>query len=95
MMRPPTRWVWHSALLNQTETRRYILSLGQQYLLDLVAPPVIAGLWWLLSRGWATAVQVGNVSDRTRQRQKVEFFIVLTLLYVLMLGATTYVHFVN
>ena len=69
------------------------MSLAQQYLLDTVAPPVIAVLWWLLSRGWATAVQAGQVSDRTRKRQKFGFIAVLAVLYVLMFGATTYLHF--
>jgi len=69
------------------------VSLAQQYLLDSVAPPVMATLWWFFSRGWATAVQAGELSDRTRKRQKSGFFLVLGLLYVLMFGMTTYLHF--
>ena len=69
------------------------MTLVQQYLMDMVAPPIIASLWWVFSRGWAIAVQAGTVSDRTRIRQKSGFFLVLALLYVLMFGATTYLHF--
>jgi hypothetical protein len=35
------------------------------------------------------------VSDRTRKRQRYEFVFVLGLLYLIMLGATTYLHFVR
>lgn len=69
------------------------MSIGQQYVVDLVAPPVLAALWWVFSRGWAAAVQDGEVSDRTRRRQRMEFFVVLSLVYALMLGATTYLNF--
>jgi hypothetical protein len=69
------------------------VSLGQQFLLDLIAPPVLACLWWLGSRGWAQQVQGGQVSDQTRNRQKVEFVIVLSCLYLLMFGTTLYLHF--
>lgn len=63
--------------------------------MDLVAPPIIAALWWVFSRGWAVAVQGGVVSNRTRNRQKFRFFVVLGVLYALMLGATTYLNFVK
>lgn len=71
------------------------MPVGQQYLLDLIAPPIIAALWWFLSRGWATTVQAGEVSDRTRKRQRSGFFLVLGLLYILIFGATTYLHFMK
>ncbi|MGA6983812.1 MAG: hypothetical protein WBZ11_19820 [Candidatus Sulfotelmatobacter sp.] len=69
------------------------MPLARQYLLNTVAPPVLAGLWWVFSRGWATAVQGGEVSERTRKRQKWGLIVVLVLIYVLMFGATTYLHF--
>ena len=71
------------------------MTIAQQYVMDLVVPPIAAVLWWTFSRGWAAAVQGGNVSDRTRKRQKTEFFVVLGLLYALMLGATTYLNFLK
>ncbi len=38
-----------------------------------IAPPCLACVWWLLSRGLATIVQGGDVSARTVKRQKYEF----------------------
>ncbi len=71
----------------------YKMSLMQQLLLDLLAPPVLAGLWWLGSRGWASAVQGAQVSNQTRSRQKVGFVVVVTALYLLMFGTTIYLRF--
>lgn len=71
------------------------MSLLQQYALDAIAPPVLASLWWLFSRGTATVFQGGSVSGRTRRRQRVGFFVVLALAYLLMFGGTTYLHFVR
>lgn len=69
-----------------------MMTLAKQLGLDFVAPPVLAGLWWLMSRGWANAVQVGNVSETTRLRQRYGFWIVLGLLYVMMFGTTIYLN---
>ena len=69
------------------------MPLMQQYLLDLIAPPVLATLWWFFSRGSATVLQGGSVSERTKRREKMGFFVVLTLAYLLMFGGTTYLHF--
>jgi len=69
------------------------MPLWQQYLLDLIAPPVGASIWWLFSRGTATAIQGGTVSERTRKRERIGFFVVLVLAYLLMFGGTTYLHF--
>ncbi len=69
------------------------MPLMQQYLLDLIAPPVLATLWWFFSRGTATVFQGGSVSERTKRREKVGFVVVLTLAYLLMFGWTTYLHF--
>ena len=66
--------------------------LWKQFLLDLIAPPVLACLWWLASRGWASTVQGGQVSGRTRNRQKIGFVLVLVGLYALMFGTTAYIH---
>jgi hypothetical protein len=64
------------------------MSLTRQFLLDLTAPPALACLWWLGSRGWGFAVQGGQVSNQTKNRQKVGFFVVLTALYLVMFGTT-------
>jgi hypothetical protein len=69
------------------------MPLKQQYLLDLIAPPVLATLWWFFSRGTATVLQGGSVSQRTKRREKIGFLVVLTLAYLLMFGGTAYLHF--
>jgi hypothetical protein len=66
------------------------LPIARQVLLDVVAPPVLAGLWWLFSRGWATTMQGDDVSQMTVDRQNKGFWFVLIGLYVLMFGATAY-----
>lgn len=47
-------------------------------------------LWWLASRGWATAIQGGTVSDKTKRRQKIEFYIVLIAMYAVGFGMALY-----
>jgi hypothetical protein len=69
------------------------MPLMQQYLLDLVAPPIVTSLWWLFSRGTATVLQGGAVSERTKKRERIGFLVVLLLAYLLMFGGTTYLHF--
>jgi len=68
------------------------MPIGEQILLDAIAPPIIAGIWWMMSRGWAATVQMGTVTDRTRSRQKGRFWVLLVILYVLMFGTTIYVN---
>jgi len=46
------------------------LPIGQQILIILVGPPIMAGLWWLGSRGFGGVVQGRSVSERTKSRQK-------------------------
>jgi hypothetical protein len=65
-------------------------TLAQQFLLDFLAPPILAGLWWLYSRGWARTVQGDTVSDETIGRQAKGFWIVLVLLYLVAFGGTVY-----
>jgi|HubBroStandDraft_1064217.scaffolds.fasta_scaffold757150_2 hypothetical protein len=71
------------------------MSLIKQYLLDLVAPLVITVMWWIFSRGWAAGIQGGQISHQTKERQKVEFVVVLVLLYVGMFGMTIYIHYLK
>ena len=52
----------------------------------IFVPPVMALLVGVLSRGWASIVQGGNVSGATRKRQKMEVWIVLCLMYAMVLG---------
>ena len=66
------------------------LPLIQQILLDVVVPPIGATFVWLRARGWATTVQGGSVSEKTKRRQKIEFWLLLFAAYVLMFGITLY-----
>jgi len=66
------------------------LPLPQLILLDVVSPPVIAGIWWLMSGGWAAGVQGGSTSTETKSRQTLEFWAILILLYVMAFGVTIY-----
>jgi hypothetical protein len=66
------------------------LPFSEQIMLDLVVPPVGAAIWWLMARGWAGAVQGNTLSQRTKVRQKWEFWILLFVAYLLMFGITAY-----
>ena len=71
------------------------MSLIEQFLLDLVAPPIVASMWWFFSRGWGIAVQGGRVSETTRIRQRRGFLVILTLTYLLGFGMTIYLNFIK
>ncbi len=47
--------------------------ISEQVLVDLIAPPVLASIFWLRARGWARFVQSGNVSEESKERQWLEF----------------------
>ena len=66
------------------------LPISQLILLDLIAPPVIATVWRFKVGGWARAVQGGKVSEETRDRQRMEFWAVLILSYLVAFGVTIY-----
>lgn len=66
------------------------LPIDEQILLDLIVPPVGSALWLMMSRGWASTVQGGTISERTKKRQKAEFWIILSAVYLLMFGITIY-----
>jgi hypothetical protein len=66
------------------------LPLFEQVLLDVVGPPIGAGLFWLFSRGRAVTVQGGSVSDRTRARQIRGFWLVMGVSYLFMIAITVY-----
>jgi hypothetical protein len=54
----------------------------QSAILLVLFPPVAVIIWLFLSRGWATTMQRGHVSDQTRKRQKVLFWCLLGAAYV-------------
>ncbi len=62
----------------------------EQIIITLIAPPIVAGLCWLQSRGWRLRVQSGELNDESTSRQKDLFWIVLAALYVVSFGVTFY-----
>jgi hypothetical protein len=68
--------------------------LGEQILFLLFVPPIGAVLWWLSSRGLATMIQKGSVSEETKERQKRRFWMLLVGVYVLGVGMFIYAHFI-
>ena len=73
-------------------TRPGVLPLSQQIILDLLFPPVGAGIWWLMSTGWAMLMQGGKISDRTKIFRKRLFWALLAAAYALMFGVTFYTY---
>jgi hypothetical protein len=59
------------------------LPVPQLILLDLVAPPILTGIWWMMARGWAGAIRGGSASARTKERQAQEFWVLLAVCYAL------------
>jgi hypothetical protein len=68
------------------------LPLQQQLLIAIAGPPVMVVLWWLASRGIGLSIQGGSVSDRTKQRQRRRFWILLAVLYAIGFGTIIYAH---
>jgi hypothetical protein len=66
------------------------LPLGQQIALDLVAPPIITAIWWLLARGWAQSL---GTTDWALRWQKPATLAVLIAAYFIMFSITLYAYF--
>ena len=64
--------------------------IGEQLAFAILGPPVMASLIWLMSRGWAMTVQGGVSSEKTKRRQKLEFWVVLTFMYLMVWGMFAY-----
>lgn len=62
----------------------------EQLVILIIGPPIMTILWWLASRGWAMVVQGGTVSDRTKKRQRIEVYAVLSAMYAVGLGMALY-----
>lgn len=67
--------------------------LWEQLAIVLIGPLVMASIWWLISRGWATNVQEKTVSARTKRRQKIEFWVLIALMYATTIGMLLYALF--
>ena len=66
--------------------------LWQQVLFVLVGPPIMAFWIRLVSRLWARLVQGQTISQSTKKRQKLEFWIVLSVLYIMGFCVLLYAH---
>ena len=64
----------------------------QQILIDLLFPPVGAGIWWLIATVWAMVFQGGKISERTKAVRKRLFWVLLAAAYALMFGVTLYAY---
>lgn len=64
--------------------------ISKQILVDLSAPPVISGMFWLMARGWVASTGSGDITTLMKQKLAIEFRIVLALLYLAVLGETLY-----
>ena len=64
--------------------------LLEQILIFVLGPPIMACLFWLKARGWAETVQGSCVSDTTKRRQKVEFWVLLLVMYLFSLCCVIY-----
>jgi hypothetical protein len=67
--------------------------MTQQIALDILAPPVLVGMWWLMSRGWAIIAQGGKPSARTKIWTNKGTWVLLVVLYCLAFGITLYGYF--
>ena len=64
--------------------------ISKQILVDLGAPPVIAGMFWLMARGWVLLIGPSDITTLTKPKLRIEFRIVLVLLYLVVFGETLY-----
>ena len=64
--------------------------ISKQILVDLSAPPLLAGIFWLMARGWVASIGTGDITTQTKQKLKIECRIVLALLYLVVFGKTLY-----
>jgi hypothetical protein len=64
--------------------------LSEQVVIIVFGPPIMAALWWAASRNLARILQGGSVSEKTKGRQRKEFWAYLAALYILCLGVFLY-----
>jgi hypothetical protein len=64
--------------------------LWEQILTVGFGPPIMAWLFKFRASGWAHTVQGETLSETTKKRQKLEFWVVLGLLYAIGIGVFIY-----
>jgi len=72
-------------------TRPGAAPLPEQLAILILGPLVMAVLFWFMSRGWAATVQGGVVTERTKRRQKIEFWLILLGMYLIGFAMALYV----
>jgi hypothetical protein len=65
----------------------------QQLLFVSVGSPVVALLFKLGARGWATTVQGDRVSEKTATRQRIEFLAMLLSMWIVGIGVVVLNHY--
>jgi len=61
------------------------MTLSRETIVLLIIFPWVGTLiWLLLSQGWARTVQGGEISRQTRKRQRIGFWVVVTMAYFAM-----------
>lgn len=71
-------------------TRPDAAPIPEQLAILILGPPIMAALVWIMSRGWAATVQGGVVSEKTKRRQRIEFWAFLIAMYLIGLGMFVY-----
>jgi hypothetical protein len=69
--------------------------IPEQIAFVLLLPPIVTLIWWTLARGWAYSVQGSDVSERTKKRQKWEFWVMLILIYGIVIVIAILAHLKN
>lgn len=83
-------WILSFGLAPPIPYRHQPAPLIEQILIFVVGPPILAGLFWLKARGWAHNVQGESVSETTKRRQKLEFWVLLSLGYFMAIACVAY-----
>jgi hypothetical protein len=69
--------------------RHGALPLYEQILFDVLIPPAGTAVWWLMSRGWSSAMGTTD-SHAVRGWTQSGFWILLCAAYILMFSITIY-----
>jgi hypothetical protein len=67
-----------------------VAPLWERIVILILGPPIMTVLWWAAARGWALTVQGGTASQKTKKRQRIEFFMILVAMYAVGLGMALY-----
>jgi hypothetical protein len=62
----------------------------EQFVILILGPPIMTSVWWLSARAWALSIQGESASQKTKSRQKLEFTVILVLMYAIALAFALY-----